>query len=169
MQPVRPASPRLRWQRLDGAQIDAFHRLVIDPHVRRYLLDGELMDRAWSAGEVAASDALFDRIGLGMWLLAEGDAAVGFAGFRVFEELGPEPQLLYAFTERVTGRGLATEAARALVAAAEAAGLDPIHSAVDGPNAASLRVLAKVGFSVDRVTAEGAFGEMVWLSRRRGA
>ncbi|MEZ4433168.1 MAG: GNAT family N-acetyltransferase [bacterium] len=164
-----PTSPRLRWRRLDRDHVDAFHRLVVDPHVRRFLLDGEQLPREWSAAEVTASDALFDRIGLGLWLLAEGDGEpIGFAGFRVFDELGPEPQLLYAFTERVTGRGLATEAARALIAAAEAAGLDPIHSAVDGPNAASLRVLAKVGFSVDRVTAEGAFGEMVWLSRRRG-
>ena len=34
---------------------------------------------------------------------------VGFIGYHVFEDLGPEPQLLYAFLERVTGRGFATE------------------------------------------------------------
>ena len=59
---------------------------------------------------------------------------VGFCGFWVFESLGPEPQLLYAFTEPNTGRGYATEAGRALVAAARAQGMTRIVSAVDAPN-----------------------------------
>lgn len=176
-----PTSPRLRWRRLCAAELDTFHRLALDPHIRRYLLDGETVDRAWCAATLAASDALFDRLGLGLWLLSHRDGTdgipdgtphttnsiddtLGFAGYHIFDGMGDNAQLLYALVEPATGRGLATEAAHALVTAGHAAGLDPIHSAVDGPNAASLRVLAKAGFTIDRTTPTGHFGETVWLT-----
>lgn len=164
---MTPRSPRLEWQRLAPAYVDVFYRLVRDAHVKRYLLDGLDMPRAWCADEVEASDRLFEQRGVGLWLLSRIGApdVIGFAGYRVFDELGPDPQLLYAFVKRVTGRGLATEAARALVEAGHAAGLDPIVSAVDGPNAASMRVLEKVGFRRVRATDEGAFGETVYFER----
>lgn len=163
-----PTSPRLRWRRLCAADLDTFHRLALDPHIRRYLLDGEVVDRDWCAATLAASDALFDRLGLGLWLMSHRDGidgTLGFAGYHIFDGMGDNAQLLYALIEPATGRGLATEAARALVTAGHAAGLDPIHSAVDGPNAASLRVLAKAGFTIDRTTPTGHFGETVWLTR----
>lgn len=163
-----PTSPRLEWHRLAPEYIDVFYRLVRDAHVKRYLLDGLDLPRAWCDGEIEASDRLFEAHGVGLWLVRRpGDPdMVGFAGYRIFEEMGPEPQLLYAFVERVTGRGLATEVARALVAVGHAAGLDPIHSAVDGPNLASMRVLEKAGFEKVRTTAEGVFGETAWFERR---
>lgn len=185
---MRPRSPRLIWRRLAPEHADAFHRLVVDPHIRRYLLDGQVMSPAWCSAQIEGSEALFDRLGVGLWMLWPGDGmsdvtsdgiggtnaiddmpsghAIGFAGYRIFDEMGPEPQLLYAFVEAVTGRGLASEAGRALLDVGRAAGLDPIVSAVDGPNRASLRVLAKLGFEVVRTTAEGEFGEMVYLERR---
>lgn len=178
MTAMTPTSPRLRWRRLCAAELDTFHRLAIDPHIRRYLLDGETVDRDWCAATLAASDALFDRLGLGLWLLSHRDGipggipdgihgidgTLGFAGYHIFDGMGDNPQLLYALIEAATGRGLATEAARALVTAGHAAGLDPVRSAVDGPNTASLRVLAKAGFTIDRTTPTGHFGETVWLS-----
>lgn len=173
---MTPTSPRLRWRRLSAAGLDPFHRLTTDPHICRYLLDGEAMTRDWSAATLTASDALFARLGLGLWLLSPTDpipatdgistidGIIGFAGYHIFEGMGDDPQLLYAFTEPATGRGLATEAARALVTAGHTAGLDPIHTAVDAPNTASLRVLAKAGFTIDRTTPTGHFGETVWLT-----
>lgn len=172
MTPVEmtPASPRLEWHRLAPEYIDVFYRLVRDGHVKRYLLDGLDLPRAWCDAEIDASDRLFAACGVGLWLVRlRGDPdMVGFVGYRIFEEMGPEPQLLYAFVKRATGRGLATEAARALVSAGHAAGLDPILSAVDGPNVASMRVLEKVGFVKVRTTVEGAFGEMAWFEHRAG-
>src|SRR5690606_11817930 len=110
--------------------------------------------------EVDASDALFARLGVGIWLVSEPaapDIAIGFAGFRVFAETGPEPQLLYALLPAFTGRGYATEIARALIAYAfDVAGLDRVLSAADAPNVASIRVLEKVGLR-RAGTAPGAF------------
>ena len=77
-----------------------------------------------------------------------------------------DPELLYALTETHTGRGLATEAARALVACArEHAGFTTIVSAVDAPNTASIRVLEKVGF-VETGRVPGAFGDTVLFTLR---
>ena len=83
------------------------------------------------------------------------------AGFVRFAETGPHPQLTYAFFERHTGMGYATEAARALIDYAAAnTTLGEIHSAVDEPNAASVRVLDKLGF-VQSGSTPGAFGRIL--------
>ena len=50
-----PTSQRLVYRKLSPADLDAFHALVTDGHVRRYLLDGETMPRAWSASVIRAS------------------------------------------------------------------------------------------------------------------
>ncbi len=161
---MRIETPRLVLERLTASDFAPFHRLVVDPHVRRFLLDGQSMDEEWSRAEIARSDELFDSIGLGLWLVHDGGDLVGFAGFRVFEEMAPEPQLLYAFVERVTGRGYATEVGGALVALAGPK-LDPILAAADEPNAASIRVLAKLGFE-PAGSLPGAFGRTLLFERR---
>ena len=136
---------RLSLRRLASEDHASFHRLVTDSHIRRFLLDGVVMDEEWSRSEIARSDELFKSTGLGLWLACDQDELVGFAGFRVFEEMSPEPQLIYAFEERVTGRGYATEVGQALIELA-APILGSILAAVDEPNLASVRVLEKLGF-----------------------
>ncbi|MEZ6185288.1 MAG: GNAT family N-acetyltransferase [Planctomycetota bacterium] len=157
---MNPTSPRLRYRRLSAETLDAFWALATDAHVRRWLLDGERVDRAWCAHTLAASDRLFATLGLGLWLVHLPDGApIGFAGFHVFAECGPEPQLLYALLEAHTGQGLATEIGRAVLDRAAELGIRRVASTVDAPNVASLRVLEKLGF---RPTGElpGAFGVM---------
>lgn len=169
-----PESPHLRFTRLTPENLASFHGLCVDPHVRAYLLDGAVVDRAWAERALATSDALFAARGAGLWLLTiDGDATpepIGFAGFFVFDGMGPEPQLLYALAERHTGRGYATEAARACLAWADAHGWARVTAAVDAPNAASLAVLRKVGFAQTH-TAPGAFGRLCFFARHapRGA
>ncbi len=118
------------------------------------------MSATWSTDEIRKSDELFDSQGVGLWLVFASDPnrPIGFAGFRVFEEMGPEAQLLYALVEAATGQCYATEIAHALVAfAREHAGFDAIAAAVDAPNTASIRVLEKSGFERSG-EAPGAFG-----------
>jgi len=157
-------SSRLRYRPLAPADLDAFHGLVRDDHVRRYLLDGALLPRTWSEERVRASLALQARCGVGLWLVDEAasGALVGFCGFMEIPETHPVPELVYALFERFTGRGYATEMARACVAGARAAGLGEIWAGVDEVNAASLRVLEKVGFQPVRVL-QGAFGNLLSL------
>ena len=152
-----PTSPRLAYRRLGPGDLDRFHALATDEHVRRYLMDGEVVPREWADDELVASDRLFETDRVGLWLVEEEGDVIGFAGFRVFPEVEPAPQLLYALLERVTGRGLATEITAALIAHAREVGLAPILSAVDEVNAASVRVLEKAGFR-RRGDRQGAFG-----------
>ena len=152
-------SPRLIYRPVAPSDVDALLRLVTEDHVKRYLFDGADMDRTWCADAVETSRRSFETRGAGLWLVspAGGNSPAGFCGYWVFDELGPEPQLLYAFTAEHSGNGYATEAAEALVAAARVAGLPSVCAAVDEPNAASVRVLEKVGFA-QTGTAPGAFG-----------
>jgi RimJ/RimL family protein N-acetyltransferase len=156
-------SERLRYRRVDEAGLAAFHRLVTDDHVRRYLMDGTIVPREWSAERIRDSQALFLHRGVGLWLAHHEttNELVGFCGFLVMPAVHPQPQLVYAIFERFTGKGYATEMARAAIAEASTNhGFTEIVAAVDEVNVASRRVLDKIGF-VPMATTEGAFGSSV--------
>jgi RimJ/RimL family protein N-acetyltransferase len=156
-------SARLTYTALGPGHLDAFHALVLDDHVGRYLLDGQSLTREWSVERIADSQSLFVRRGVGLWLASETrtGAVVGFCGFIVVPAAHPEPQLVYALPERFTGRGYATEMAQASIAVARTKpGFDAVLAGADAANAASVRVLEKLGF--ERVSAtEGTFGEVI--------
>jgi RimJ/RimL family protein N-acetyltransferase len=70
---------------------------------------------------------------------------LGFCGFVRLEGM-EEPELWYELTQKVWGRGIATEAARACVRYAfEEVGMERLIAGVDAPNRASLRVIEKLG------------------------
>jgi RimJ/RimL family protein N-acetyltransferase len=157
-------SERLRYHPAGPADLDVFHRLVQDEHVRRYMMDGNLFPREWSAEHIRASQALFERRGVGTWLAYDKgtNELVGFCGFGSVPGR-PDPHLMYAMFERFTGRGFATEMARASIAQARTRpGFAEIVADVDEINAASVRVLEKLGF--ERVAVhQGAFGNLILL------
>jgi [ribosomal protein S5]-alanine N-acetyltransferase len=157
-------SERLRYHPVEPRDLEAFHRLVQDEHVRRYMMDGNVFPLEWSAARIQESQALFERRGVGTWLAYEKatDELVGFCGFNTSPR-SPEPQLMYAMLERFTGRGFATEmACAAIVEARSRPGFEEIEADVDEINAASVRVLEKVGF--ERVEVQpGAFGNLLLL------
>ena len=163
---TRPAvnSERLRYRPLDLGTLDAFHDLVQDEHVRRYMMDGLRFPREWSAERVRESLALGDERGVCIWLAHDKDTGelVGFCGFWV-PPGGSEPELLYALRESWSGRGLATEMGRAAIAHARTQpGFDEIAADVDEINAGSVHVLEKLGF--ERVGVKpGAFGNVLLL------
>ena len=162
-------SERLRYHPAEPAHLDAFHRLVQDEHVRRYMMDGNVFSRDWSAERIRQSQALFERRGVGTWLAYDKNTheLVGFCGFGNAPGR-PDPQLMYGMFERFTGRGLATEMARAAIAQARTQpGFAEIMADVDEINAASLRVLEKLGFERTAVL-QGAFGNLILLRLAAG-
>jgi ribosomal-protein-alanine N-acetyltransferase len=157
-------SERLRYHPVEPGDLDAFHRLVQDEHVRRYMMDGHVFPREWTAERIRESQALFEQRGVGTWLAYEKatDELVGFCGFENSPRT-PEPQLTYAMFERFTRREFATEMARAAIAEARTRpGFEEIVADVDEINTGSVRVLEKVGF--ERVEVQrGAFGNLLLL------
>lgn len=93
----------------------------------------------------------------------EGDL-IGYCGLIVGRSTVDEPEIAYELFRRAHGRGYATEAARAVLDAATATGRTRLWSTVRTWNAPSLRVLEKLGFERDHVTADDS-GEVVWLTR----
>jgi RimJ/RimL family protein N-acetyltransferase len=161
-------SERLIYRSLAPDTLDVFHRLVQDEHVRRYMMDGQVFPREWSEARMRESQALLERRGVTIWLAhakATGEV-VGFCGFWVAPSF-VEPQLLYALSERWTGRGLATEMARAAIEhARRAAGFGEIVADVDEVNTRSLRVLERLGFERTG-TRQGAFGDILLFRLER--
>ena len=156
------SSPRLRYEPLAISHLDAFHSLVQDAHIRQYMMDGEVFPREWSEARVRDSEHLVLRRGVGLRLAFEvaTHELVGFCGFLEFASMSAEPQLVYALLDRFTGRGYATEMAGASIEDARLnAGFSEIVAGVDEVNAASVRVLEKLGFTRHQ-TMQGAFGNM---------
>jgi len=115
--------------------------------VRRWLWDDQVIERATAAEVVAASEASFAARGYGQWCVAlrEAGGLIGFAGLR---EIGdtPDVEVLYGFLPAQWGKGLAAEAARAVLAHGfETVGLAQIAGRTDTPNRASARVLERLG------------------------
>ena len=145
-------SERLAYEVVTAATLDEFHRLVQDDHVRRYLMDGQFFPREWSEERVRDSADLFGRRGVGLWLARHKATRdlVGFCGFLEIPSMHPQPQLVYAMFEGFTGKGYATEMARASIAEARRhPGFSTIVAGVDEGNVASIRVLEKLGFRRD--------------------
>jgi ribosomal-protein-alanine N-acetyltransferase len=153
------------------ADEDTLFAMFRDDGVRRFLLDGHLVDRDWVRGEIEGSMRRFAEGGLGIFLAREPshpalspstegrvvDRPIGFAGFRPFRE-PPVLELLYGLYPAFWGRGLASEMSRAMIELAfDRRGLEVIDTAVDAPNVASVRVLRRHGFS-EVGQSPGAFG-----------
>ena len=108
-------SERLYYRPLDRHSLDAFHSLVIDEHVRRYLMDGQLFPREWTEDRVRDSIGLFERRGVGLWLVHEqsGGEVVGSAFLGKRGAIGPvaasHPDHLPAILDHVERRAAELE------------------------------------------------------------
>ena len=160
---IEPLSPRLWYQRLAPAALGRFHSLVVDEHIRRYLMDGMIFPREWSEERIRDSQSLFERRGVGLWLVEKKRSRelMGFCGFLELPSTHEGPQLVYALRERFTGKGYGTEMARASIAYARSrAGFTDIVAAVDEVNANSCKLLERIGFT--RVsTVKGNLGALL--------
>jgi ribosomal-protein-alanine N-acetyltransferase len=140
---------RLRLRPLVVDDVDALHRLLTEPGVRRYLLDDEVIARERTASFVDASIASFEAHGYGLWAIApkDGAAIFGFCGFWRFHE-PPRLELLYGLGEAHWHGGLATEAATAMIRHGfDALSFDRIEASTDAPNAASVSVMKRAGMA----------------------
>ncbi|MDI5973240.1 GNAT family N-acetyltransferase [Streptomyces sp. SL13] len=119
-------------------------------------------------GREVISAALAATAATGLALLpvrrrAEGDF-IGYCGLTVGRSTVAEPEIAYELLRRAHGRGYATEAARVVLGAAAATGRERLWATVRTWNTPSFRVLEKLGFERDHLSADDR-GELVWLTR----
>ena len=150
------AAPVLRTLRavlrpLGVADLDAIHALWTDPDVRRYLWDDVTITRERAAGVVAASADNFRSRGYGIWGIRadDGGPLMGFSGAIPAEDGGAE--LIYGLLPAWWGRGLATECAGAVLDHLfDTAGQSGVLALTDAPNAASVRLMERLGMTFER-------------------
>ena len=139
-------SPRLLLRPACLDDVDALLDLVADGA-------GSSVDhRARITALVAGSLEWFPRYRYGLWILVQPPLAapVGWCGLRP-RESPTEPELLYGLAPAVRGRGLATEAARTVLTwLRDRPDIVRVWAVTDPPNAASIRVLERLGMRLER-------------------
>lgn len=135
--------------------VDVLYRHWNRRAVRRFLWDDRPVARETVEDVVARSEQDFRRAGYGLWMVEYGGAPVGCCGLRL-DDRRDLVELLYSVDAEYWGRGLATEAARAVIAFAfDTLGLEQLVASVDGPNIASIKVLEKLGMrALDRQSGD---------------
>lgn len=166
-------TPRLRLAPFRSDEAGLLHQLWMDPGVRRYLWDDQVIPPEQTAEILTKSEELFRQHGYGLWAVRlrlrngppSGDLA-GFAGFWHFRD-PPELELIFGLAPAAWGLGLAVEASRALLRYAfEELGFPEVRASTDAANQASLRVLEKLGMRCERrATVQGL--DTVFFSLRR--
>lgn len=140
---------RLVLREFTVADAEAFFLLNSDPEVIRYTGDPGVRDVA-EARTVLLERPIADyqKHGYGRWACidkATGEL-IGFAGLKYLDEL-QDVDLGYRLRAAWWGRGLATEASRAVVDYGfQTLGLPHVLGLVDPENPRSVRVLDKLGF-----------------------
>lgn len=157
---------RLTIRALTPRDADAFARMLVDREVMRHIGSGvRSCEQARAEAAAFADGRLPDPLGLRppLGLRAVEDRAsgefCGFVGLLRFDG-SDEVELAYRLARRHWGRGIATEAAAALVTFAFAdLGLSHLVAVTSPANSGSQRVLAKLGFDhTDTVRAYGVDG-----------
>lgn len=139
---------RLTLRPLGRADADALHALWTAPRMVRFIWDGKAIPFEQTADILERNEALFEQSGFGLWgaWVRDEPRLVGFTGLWHFRE-PPELELIYGVADDLCGRGYATEEAAAVMEyGVEELGMDVIRASTDAPNAASMRVLDKLGF-----------------------
>jgi RimJ/RimL family protein N-acetyltransferase len=134
--------------------VEDFFRMVSDPDVTRYTGVGS--KTLEEARKTLEERPLLDyrKHGYGRWAAVYKPTAkvIGFAGLKYLEDVG-EVDLGYRFFKEHWGKGLATEASRAVLTyGVDTLQLQRIIGIADIANKASIRVLEKVGFRFERLT-----------------
>ena len=146
----------------------ALHALWTSPGVRKFLWDDEIISREKTDDAIATSELLFERSDFGLWVMRErfDKSVAGFAGIWAFREAA-EFELLFGIDERLWGHGYAQEGGQAVIDYCFGTLKMPmIRASTDAENAASVRVLEKLGFTqTRRDTVEGL--DTIFFERRR--
>jgi len=163
--PTAPAVPhlteRLRVRALREEDLEDLWQLYSDPRVQRFI-GAHTLDEV--SAELSLQIAHHAAHGWSLWALEERSTGrfLGDCGLQPLELRGPEVELSYDLHPDLWGRGIATEAARAVVGLALGElGIDRVVAVVKPTHAASRRVLEKA-----RLTHTGerkAYGEQLLL------
>ncbi len=166
------ATPRLALRPFTLADAPVIHAVYRDPDVMRHVGAGPVAGLAATEAMLREYIAHQRRHGFSFWAVVEraSGALVGDAGLYRPDGGGPGAELGYTLRKASWGRGYATEAARACVDAAFGPlGLEELHAIADPANAASIRVLRKLGMRAHATVDAYGRPHRRFVLRRRAA
>jgi len=159
---------RLRLTPLAPADREALLALWTEPAVRRFLWDDRVIDLATVDDVIARSAASFAGEGFGLFALRRPDhtTLLGAVGIFRLRSAG-EPELLYSLATACFGRGLASEASRAVIDDAfQRLGFARVLARTDPPNRASLEVMKRLGMTYAGESVEGGLATVSYSLAR---
>jgi RimJ/RimL family protein N-acetyltransferase len=128
--------------------------LFDDDEVMRFIGNGQRRDHAYYVSLVERQRSLAADSGLCLFSVVVDGEVAGFAGVHPWShEWGPTglPEIGWRLGRAFWGRGVATQAARAMVERARAAEVPRLISMIHESNAASFRVARKLGMATEDV------------------
>jgi RimJ/RimL family protein N-acetyltransferase len=138
---------RLALRPVAADDVAALHHISNEPEVRRYLWDDEPVEKRTIQDLVSRSTGMFSEEGIGLFGIRRrgSESLIGFCGLVRLAGMN-EPELAFEITQSAWGEGLATEASvECLRHAFVHAGLGRVIVGTDADNAASVRVIDKLG------------------------
>jgi ribosomal-protein-alanine N-acetyltransferase len=172
--PILFRTERLLVRRLVTGDLDAMHAVYGDVEAMRFVGDAEPLAREVCLHWIEVTQHNYATHGYGMsaLVLAATGEVVGFCGL-VHPGSQEQAELKYALRREHWGAGLATEAARGMLAHGAAEhGLDRVIATVAPAHAASQHVLTKAGMThaQTRTNADGSTTEVFhWMATEGGA
>jgi RimJ/RimL family protein N-acetyltransferase len=166
-EPLMFETERLIVRRIGDADVDAMHAVYGDAQAMRFVGDGQPLSRQGCAEWIAVTRRNYALRGYGMAAIVERATGevVGFCGL-VHPGGQPEAEIKYALHRAHWGRGIATEAAAALLRHGAAAhGLRHVIATTAPGNTVSHKVLSKAGMMKGplRENDDGSFTQLfVW-------
>jgi RimJ/RimL family protein N-acetyltransferase len=149
---------RLRLRAVEAGDVEELVRLHDDPLVARYL---GVRDRDWYEWRIGASEEEWAERGHGFVLVfdAEGGRFLGRTGLRYWPQFG-ETELGWVLRPEARGRGIATEAGRAVLGwGFERFDFPYVTAMIRPENEASIAVAERLGMSPSR--SDELLGEQV--------
>lgn len=156
---------RLGLRPLRREDLDALAEVYLHPLVMRWIGAHTRQDVEREIALQLEHQAL---LGWSFWAVEDRESGrvIGDCGLQPLEHRGPEAELGYDFHPDAWGRGLATEAARAVMGRALGTlGVDRVVAVVKPDHVASQRVLEKAGLR--RAGTRLAYGEPMLLYQAR--
>ena len=160
---------RLTLRPFVEGDFDAVYAMRSDPEVARYLYQGPLSEEE-TRSRLERNMALSAWAAEGDWLSVaaverESGLVVGDMAFHWVSERDRTAEIGFVFDPRHQGRGFATEAAAALVHwAFTDAGFHRVIGRTEARNAASARVLEKLGMRLEAHLVENEWVKGEWQS-----
>ena len=161
-------SERFSLRPIGAVDVTALHGLWTNEPVGRFLWDGKVVLLEQTQDIAERNERLFQESGFGIWGIRERNYAelVGFAGYWHFR-MPPCLELVFGVAFDQWNRGMATEASQCVIRYGfEVLDFGKIEASTDVANAASVRVLEKLGMSFRRRAVLDGLDTVFYTLRR---